>query len=178
VSTFTEYVELRLLDRFYLVPPIISAALFFFLGLTLQRVRPELHTSGLQILAWGFFVSTVMVHHAIFSANSIGHCIGTRRFDCTDNSRNNLIVALLTFGDGWHNNHHYYQRSARHGFYWWEIDLTHYILKGLSYVGLVWDLHTPPERVYATALLAKMQPRPLHPLPDLEGNSVVKVASE
>jgi stearoyl-CoA desaturase (delta-9 desaturase) len=119
-----------------------------------------------------------MVHHAIYSANSIGHYLGTRRFDCNDNSRNNFIVALLTFGDGWHNNHHYYQRSARHGFYWWEIDLSHYILKGLSYVGLVWDLHTPPERIYATAAFEKIQPRPLHPLPDLEVISVVKVASE
>ena len=109
------------------------------------------------MLAWGFFVSTVLVHHAIYSANSIGHFLGSRRFNSKDTSRNNLFVALLTFGDGWHNNHHYYQRSARHGFYWWEIDLTHYILKGLSYLGVVWDLHTPPERIYASASLEKTQ---------------------
>jgi stearoyl-CoA desaturase (delta-9 desaturase) len=65
-------------------------------------------------------------------------------------SRNNLILALLTFGDGWHNNHHYYPRSARHGFYWWEIDLSHYLLKCLSYIGIVWDLQSPPERIYIT----------------------------
>jgi stearoyl-CoA desaturase (delta-9 desaturase) len=176
VSTFTEYVELRLLDRFYLVPPIISAALLFILGVILQRVRPELQTSGLQMLAWGFFVSTVLVHHAIYSANSIGHILGSRRFNSTDTSRNNLFVALLTFGDGWHNNHHYYQRSARHGFYWWEIDLTHYILKGLSYFGVVWDLHTPPERIYAKASLKKTRLRTLPSFSKLKSNSVVNAS--
>jgi len=176
VSTFTEYVELRLLDRFYLVPPIISAALLFFLGVILQRVRPELHTSGLQMLAWGFFASTLLVHHAIYSANSIGHILGSRRFNSKDTSRNNLFVALLTFGDGWHNNHHYYQRSARHGFYWWEIDLTHYILKGLSYFGIVWDLHVPPERIYAKASLEKTQLRTLSSLSKLKSNSVVNAS--
>src|SRR6185312_8132808 len=111
---------------------------------------PELHTSGLQLLTWGFFVSTVLVHHAIYSANSIGHLCGSRRFECSDQSRNNVLVALLTFGDGWHNNHHFYQRSARHGFYWWEVDLTLYILKALSYLGIVWDLHTPPQKILAS----------------------------
>ena len=151
VSNFTQYVELRVLDKFYLVPPLLAAALFFLLGVVLNRVRPGLHTSGLQMLTWGFFVSTVLVHHAIYSANSIAHSLGSRRFNSADTSRNNLIVALLTFGDGWHNNHHYYPRSARHGFYWWEIDLTHYLLMGLSYAGIVWDLQTPPQRIYAEA---------------------------
>ena len=149
VSTFTQYRELRLLDRFYGVPPLTAAAMMFFIGFTLQRIKPELHTSGLQLLAWGFFISTVLVHHAVYSANSIGHLFGSHRFKSTDQSRNNVFVALLTFGDGWHNNHHFYQRSARHGFYWWEVDLTFYILKALSYVGIVWDLHTPPRKVFA-----------------------------
>ncbi|HEV8431467.1 MAG TPA: acyl-CoA desaturase [Pyrinomonadaceae bacterium] len=152
VSNFTQYAELRLLDKFYLVPPLLSAALFFLLGVILNRVNTELHTSGLQMLAWGFFVSTVLVHHAIYGVNSIAHSRGSRRFESADMSRNNLLLALLTFGDGWHNNHHYYPRSARHGFYRWEIDLTHYLLKCLSYVGIVWDLQTPPERIYAIAL--------------------------
>jgi stearoyl-CoA desaturase (Delta-9 desaturase) len=148
MSNFTPYVELRLMDKFYLAPPLLSAAFFFLLGVILSRTQPDLQTSGLQMLAWGFFVSTVLVHHAIYSANSIAHSLGSRRFDNTDTSRNNLFVALLTFGDGWHNNHHHYPRSARHGFYWWEIDLTHYLLKGLSYVGIVWALQTPPNRTY------------------------------
>jgi len=178
VANFTKYPELQLLDKFYGLPPLIAAALFFVLGVILQRRRPELGTSGLQMLTWGFFVSTVLVHHAIYSANSIAHSLGSRRFNSADTSRNNLIVALLTFGDGWHNNHHYYQRSARHGFYWWEIDFTHYILKGLSYLGIVWDLHTPPERIYARASLEKTRLQTLRPLTDLEGNSAVNVPSE
>jgi stearoyl-CoA desaturase (Delta-9 desaturase) len=149
VSTFHRFAELRLLDKFYGVPPLLMAALSFLLGVILNRYFPELNTSGLQMLTWGFFVSTVLVHHAIYSANSIGHYFGSRRFDSPDMSRNNWLVALLTFGDGWHNNHHYYQRSARHGFYWWEVDLTHYILTCLSYIGIVWDVQAPPERIYA-----------------------------
>ena len=161
VSNFIGYKELRLLDRLYLLPPFFSAALFFVFGVLLQRSKPELGTSGLQMLTWGFFVSTVLVHHAIYSANSVAHSWGSRRFNSADTSRNNLIVALLTFGDGWHNNHHYYQRSARHGFYWWEIDFTHYMLKGLSHLGVVWDLHKPPERIYAKASLEKARLRTL-----------------
>ena len=149
VSTFTRFRELRLLDRFYGVPPLTAAAAMFFIGFALQRIKPELHTSGPQLLAWGFFVSTVLVHHAIYSVNTIGHLFGSRRFESSDQSRNNVVVALLTFGDGWHNNHHFYPRSARHGFYWWEVDLTLYILKALSYLGIVWDLQTPPQRIFA-----------------------------
>ena len=151
MSTFAQYRELRLLDRFYGVPPLTAAAAFFIIGFVLQHAKPELHTSGLQMLAWGFFISTVLVHHAIYSVNSIGHLFGTRRFTSSDQSRNNIFVAVLTFGDGWHNNHHFYPRSARHGFYWWEVDLTHYILKALSYLGIVWDLHTPPQKIFAKA---------------------------
>ncbi|HET6975466.1 MAG TPA: acyl-CoA desaturase [Pyrinomonadaceae bacterium] len=151
IGNFAQYAELRLLDKFYLVPPLLSAVLFFLLGVILNRVRPELQTSGLQMLAWGFFVSTVLVHHAIYSVNSIAHSRGTRRFNSSDRSHNNLILAILTFGDGWHNNHHYYPRSARHGFYWWEVDFTLYVLKCLSFVGIVWDLQTPPERIYLRA---------------------------
>ena len=155
VSTFIQYRELQLLDRFYLVPPLTAATLMFLIGFALQRIKPELHTSGLQMMAWGFFISTVLVHHAIYSANSIGHLFGSRRFESSDQSRNNIFVALLTFGDGWHNNHHYYQRSARHGFYWWEVDLTLYILKALSYLGIVWDLQTPPQRIFAETASSK-----------------------
>jgi stearoyl-CoA desaturase (delta-9 desaturase) len=147
VSHFTPCPELRLLDKLYALPSVVVAALMFLLGVLLERHAPNLHTTGLQMLTWGFFISTVLVHHAIYSANSIGHTFGTRRFDTPDNSCNNFIIALITFGDGWHNNHHYYQSSARHGFYPWEIDITHYILTGLSRLGIVWDLQTPPPRI-------------------------------
>ena len=151
VSNLMQYRELRLLDKYYPVPPLVVAALMFASGVVLGRLSPSLHTSGLQMLTWGFFVSTVLVHHAIYSVNSFGHMMGSRRFDSEDTSHNNLIIALLTFGDGWHNNHHYYQHSARHGFYKWEVDLSHLILKALSRLGIVWDLQSPPRRVYASA---------------------------
>src|SRR5690606_19843680 len=69
-------------------------------------------------------------------------------YPTTDNSRNHLGLALLTLGEGWHNNHHHYMGSTRQGFFWWEIDITYMILKALSWVGLVWDLKEPPARVY------------------------------
>lgn len=151
VADLRKYRELRLLDHFYMLPPLMLAVSTYLLGVTLERMAPGLNTNGLQMLAWGFFVSTVLVHHGTYSANSIGHLFGGRRFNTRDGSRNNLFVALITLGDGWHNNHHHYPPSARHGFYWWEIDVTLYVLKCLSRLGLVWGLRSPPARVYAEA---------------------------
>ena len=151
VSDLRKYRELRWLDDYYALPPLALAAALFLSGAALERFAPGLQTSGLQMLAWGFFVSTVLVQHGTFCANSIGHLWGGRRFDSRDGSRNNLFVALLTFGDGWHNNHHHYPPSARHGFYWWEVDVTLYVLKALARLGLVWDLKAPPARIYEEA---------------------------
>jgi stearoyl-CoA desaturase (Delta-9 desaturase) len=155
VANLTRYPELRFLDNFYPLPPIVVAASLFLLGVALGRFSPGLHTSGLQMLTWGFFISTVLVHHAVYSVNSFAHTFGSRRFDTPDTSRNNVIVALITLGDGWHNNHHYYQRSERQGIRWWEIDATHGVLKCLSYLGIVWDLQTPPKRVRAAVSFDK-----------------------
>jgi stearoyl-CoA desaturase (delta-9 desaturase) len=83
--------------------------------------------------------------------NSISHTSGRRRFNTSDDSRNNWWVALLTLGEGWHNNHHRWPTSERQGFYWWELDITHYALRALSWLGLVWDLRTPPRRIYEEA---------------------------
>jgi stearoyl-CoA desaturase (delta-9 desaturase) len=148
VRNLTKNRDLRLLDRFYSVPPIILAVAMFALGATLQRYAPSLGTSGFQMLVWGFFVSTVVLYHGTFTVNSLAHIFGRRRFETADNSRNNLFVALITLGEGWHNNHHYYPASERQGFYWWEIDVSHYMLRLLSWMGIVWDLRTPPDRVY------------------------------
>lgn len=155
VPDLRRYRELRLLDRFYMLPPLLLAVATYLLGMTLEQLAPGLKTDGLQMLVWGFFVSTVLVHHGTYSANSFGHMFGGRRFDTRDGSRNNLFVALATFGDGWHNNHHHYPSSVRHGFYWWELDVTLYVLKFLSRLGLVWGLKSPSERVYAEALVGK-----------------------
>src|SRR5258705_2404126 len=136
--------DLRFLDRFYTLPPILLAVSTFLLGAGLERYAPGLGTSGSQMLVWGFFISTVLLYHGTFTVNSLAHIFGKRRFATADNSRNNLFVALITLGEGWHNNHHYYQTSERQGFYWWEIDVSHYSLRVLSWLGIVWYLLTPP----------------------------------
>jgi stearoyl-CoA desaturase (delta-9 desaturase) len=102
------------------------------------------------MLVWGFFLSTVLLYHGTFTVNSLAHIFGSRRFATNDNSRNNLFVALITLGEGWHNNHHHYQSSERQGFYWWELDVSHYTLRALSWLGVVWDLRSPPADVLAS----------------------------
>ena len=143
------YPELRYLDRFHQVTPILLAVLLFILGRFLQQYAPQLGTNGLQMLIWGFFISTTLLYHSTFTINSLAHVFGSRRFDTKDDSRNNFFLALITLGEGWHNNHHYYPASARQGFYWWEIDITLYLLKILSWVGIVWDLKSPPKGIYS-----------------------------
>jgi stearoyl-CoA desaturase (delta-9 desaturase) len=96
------------------------------------------------MLVWGFFISTVLLYHGTFSVNSIAHIFGSRRFETGDNSRNNLFVALITLGEGWHNNHHYYPATERQGIYWWEIDVSHYTLRAFSWLGVVWGLQKHP----------------------------------
>ena len=93
----------------------------------------------------GFLWSTVLVYHATFCINSLAHVHGRRRYVTGDDSRNNWLLALFTMGEGWHNNHHAWQSSVRQGFRWWEADATFQILRGLSWIGLVWDLKPPPE---------------------------------
>ncbi len=93
---------------------------------------------------WGFCISTVLSHHAVFAVNSLCHIAGRRRYATSDDSRNNLFVAVITLGEGWHNNHHHYQSSANQGFYWWEIDVSYYLIRLLGCVGLVWDIRKPP----------------------------------
>ncbi len=145
VSNLLKYRELRWLDKYYVLPPVVLAAATFLLGLLLGRYFPGSGASGSQMLVWGFFVSTVLLYHGTFTVNSIAHLFGSRRFETEDNSRNNLLVALITLGEGWHNNHHHYPSSERQGFYWWEVDVSHYALRALSWVGVVRDLKAPPK---------------------------------
>jgi len=147
ISNLMKYRDLRFLDRFYSLPPILLAASMFLLGFVLERYAPGLGTSGWQMLVWGFFISTVLLYHGTFTVNSLAHLYGKRRFATQDGSRNNLFVALITLGEGWHNNHHHYPSSERQGFYWWEIDVSHYTLRVLSWFGVVWNLRTPPTSV-------------------------------
>lgn len=155
VKDLARYPELRFLNRFDALVPIVYAAGAYALGAILNTYAPHLGADGPQLLIWGFFVSTVALFHATSTINSLSHLVGSRRFETRDRSRNNPILALITLGEGWHNNHHYFPGAVRQGFYWWEIDLTYYALKLLSWIGLIWDLHPVPERVYAAAEAAK-----------------------
>ena len=140
-----KFPELRLLDRFDYFAPVVLGVGMFLLGAGLKH--RGWNTNGWQMLVWGFVISTLICYHFTYSINSIAHVIGKRRFKTKDESRNNLWLALITFGEGWHNNHHRYQSSVRQGFYWWEIDITYYILTMMSWCGLVWDLIPVPEKV-------------------------------
>ena len=151
VRDLAKYPEIRWLQRFNVIPGILLGVGMFVLGEILASTSPELGINGLQALTWGFFISTTLLYHATFTINSLMHKIGRRRFETDDESRNSLILALITFGEGWHNNHHRYHASERQGFYWWEIDLSHYGLVMLKWLGLVWDLKTPPKRIYEEA---------------------------
>jgi stearoyl-CoA desaturase (Delta-9 desaturase) len=102
---------------------------------------------GFTALAWGFFLPIVVTWHVTFLVNSLAHVWGSTRYETGDDSKNNWLIALLTFGEGWHNNHHHYQRSARQGFYWWEIDISYYVLKALEAVHVVWDVEGVPAHV-------------------------------
>jgi stearoyl-CoA desaturase (Delta-9 desaturase) len=148
IKDLIPYPELRFLDRFFALPPAALAVFMLGLGRLLQLIAPGMNTSATQMLVWGFFRSTVLVYHGTFLVNSLAHVFGRRRFPTKDGSRNSLLIALITFGEGWHNNHHYAPSSERQGFYRWEVDFSHYILKTLSWLGLVWDLKAPPSRVY------------------------------
>ena len=148
IRDLAEHRELRFLDRFYWLPPASLAVLMFGIGKVLQVLAPETGTSASQMLVWGFLISTVLVYHGTFIVNSLTHVFGGRRFPTKDDSRNNLLIALVTLGEGWHNNHHYAPSSERQGFYWWEIDVSHFVLITLSWCGLVWDLQGPPKRAY------------------------------
>ena len=105
----------------------------------------------MQCLMWGFFVPTILLYHATFAVNSINHLFGSRKFDTKDESRNNWFIALIAFGEGWHNNHHFYPASARQGFFKGEFDITYYGLKLLSFFGLVHNLRPVPAWVKSKA---------------------------
>jgi stearoyl-CoA desaturase (delta-9 desaturase) len=140
VADLLRYPELRFLNHpaIAMLPTVALAAAFLLIG-------------GVHALTWGYLVSTVLLWHGTFAINSLAHVWGRRRYETEDRSRNNLALALLTTGEGWHNNHHHYQSSARQGFRWWEIDVTYYVLRLLALVGLVWDVREPPRHIIDAA---------------------------
>ena len=136
VRDLAKYPELVWLNRHWLFLPSLLGFATWLVG-------------GWSMLLIGFFLSTVLLYHGTFLVNSVAHIFGSRRFETTDTSRNSLIVALLTCGEGWHNNHHHYMSSAKQGFYWWEIDLSYYGIKLMEQLGLAWDVRTPPKEALA-----------------------------
>jgi len=164
VKDLARFPELRFLDRFHVLVPIAYATALYLIG-------------GTWALFWGFFVSTTLLWHGTFTINSLTHVFGSQRYVTTDNSRNHWLLAVITMGEGWHNNHHYYQRSVNQGFFWWEIDPTYYVLRVLSWVGLVWDLHTPPPHVLHSNRIGSNAPQVVvsEPLPS---PSIVETPAE
>ena len=138
IRDFNKFPELRFLTKHDWIPPWVAGMACYLIG-------------GWSGLFFGFLASTVLLWHATFFVNSLAHVMGRRRYATTDTSRNSAIIAVLTMGEGWHNNHHYFQASCRQGFYWWEWDPSYYVLKALSFVGLVRDIKEPPARVKTAA---------------------------
>jgi stearoyl-CoA desaturase (Delta-9 desaturase) len=147
IRELIRFPELRIIDRFDLLMPLALSIGLFIAGYYLNQYEPQLNTNGFQLFIWGFSLSTVMLYHATFLVNSVAHQWGKKRYETKDTSRNNFIIAILTFGEGWHNNHHHYPGSARQGFYWWEIDLTYYVLKFLAMMGVIWDVRTVSDNI-------------------------------
>jgi stearoyl-CoA desaturase (delta-9 desaturase) len=134
IKDFARFPELVWLNKFHLVPPVLLGVACYLVG-------------GWSMLVVGFFLSTVLLWHGTFTINSLSHVFGKRRYKTTDTSRNNWLLALVTLGEGWHNNHHYHQNTANQGWFWWEVDLSYYSLKALSWVGVVEGLRLPSEAV-------------------------------
>jgi len=147
VRDLARFPELRWLDRYDVAVPAALFAALWLLGAWLEAAWPALGTGPWQLVVWGFCISTVVLFHATFVINSLAHRWGTRRYETGDESRNNALLALVTFGEGWHNNHHRYPCAARQGFYWWELDLSWYGLRLLQALGIVTNLRTVPASV-------------------------------
>lgn len=141
IRDFAKYPELRFLDKFHALPPILAGAWLWYLA-------------GPGTFFVGGAVSTILLYHGTFVINSLAHVFGSRRYATSDTSRNSMVLALITCGEGWHNNHHHFQTSARQGFCWWEIDLSFYVLKALSWFGVVKEIKVPTSRVLKRRLLA------------------------
>jgi len=143
IPDWLKFPELRFINRFDWIPVLVLGYGCYLLG-SWDWFHSATGLNSLTTFIWGFLVPTVFLYHATFAVNSISHLFGKKRFDTGDESRNNGLVALLTFGEGWHNNHHFFPGSARQGFFRGEIDITYYLLKVMSCLGLVHDLRPVP----------------------------------
>lgn len=166
VKDFAAFPELIFLNRYDFFVPVVFGIALWVLGAALEAWAPGLGTNGPQLFVWGFFVSTVVLLHGTLFINSLAHMMGRQRFKTGDESRNSAVLAVITMGEGWHNNHHRFSHSARQGFYWYEIDMTWWILKAMASVGLIWDLKIVPAHIYEEAKRG-FAPVAVAPLPAL-----------
>ncbi len=155
IKDFSKYKELVFLNKYHLLPAIILAIGVYFTGNMVNGTGFTDWTAGLSTLFAGFCFSTVILFHGTFTINSLMHLFGGRRYNTTDKSRNNFLFAVITMGEGWHNNHHYFQSSTRQGFFWWEFDPTYYIIKVFSWLGLVWNIREVPENLLHSNKIGK-----------------------
>jgi len=147
VPDLAKFPELVWLDRHDRIVPAILLLLLAILGGVLGTAYPELETSAGQMVVWGFCISTTVLFHITASINSIAHLLGRRVWPTKDHSRNSFLLALLTLGEGWHNNHHWHPGTVQQGFRWWQIDITFYVLRAMAMVGLVSGIRKLPDRV-------------------------------
>ena len=143
IKDWVKYPEIIWLDKHAHESFALYLVGIFILGGCINYFYPALETSGLTFVFWGGILSTVMLYHTTFSVNSICHIFGSRDYQTTDNSRNNWLVALITFGEGWHNNHHKFAYSIRNNLKFWQIDITYMILCILKKFRIVWDFKQP-----------------------------------
>lgn len=151
VKDLAKYPELMWLNRFHIVPALLLGVVVTVIGQLVNGGNLRSLSAGWSTLLIGFFLSTVILYHATFAINSLMHWIGKPRYATGDESKNSLALAILSLGEGWHNNHHYFQSAARQGFFWWEIDITYYIIRLLGALGLVWDIKEVPHHVQYNA---------------------------
>ncbi len=141
IADFGKFPELVFLDKYFWIPTVVYALVMFFAGgLIGESVHKSFLIAGLSSLTWGYLVVLLCQYQASYCVNSLAHVYGSKRFDTGDESRNNLWLAIITLGEGWHNNHHYCKSSCRQGYKWWEIDMTFYILTMFSWIGIVKDI--------------------------------------
>jgi stearoyl-CoA desaturase (delta-9 desaturase) len=138
IRDFSKVPEIAWLEKYFFFPPLALAIGMFLIG-------------GMPWLVWGFCLPTMTLAHATFAINTVNHMFGSRRFETVDESRNNPLTAFFAVGEGWHNNHHRYQRAARNGFYWWELDLTWYVIRAMAVLGIASDVQPVPARIYEEA---------------------------
>lgn len=155
VRDLLNYPELMWLEQWDKLIPLLLLIIIYFAGQYLALHHPNLHTTGWQLVVW-WIISTVALAHAMAAINSFAHRFGSRRYHTPDQSRNNVWIALLTLGEGWHNNHHHYPGATRQGFYWWEIDITYYLLKVLNWFGIIHSLRPVPLAIRNTKQIRRV----------------------